>query len=128
MDLYIHFHHFYSYRVNECVQEQGEDVITKVINKPIKYKVNIPVCRYETVPGEPYTYTVNKPKIEYRKMCYDVPQPKCSQTPCQNTGVCPPQTNACANDQTQTNTVCPLSGKFNVSTICEEVIVVLGAG
>ena len=79
MDLYIYFHHFYSHRVNECVQKTGEDVITKVINKPIKYKVNIPVCRYETVPGEPYTYTVNKPKIEYRKMCYDVPQPKCSQ-------------------------------------------------
>ena len=40
-------------------------------------------------------------------MCYDMPVPKCSQTPCQTSGQCSAGTSACSNQQSNTATVCP---------------------
>ena len=51
------------------------------------------------------TVTVTRP--QYKQMCYDMPVPKCSQTPCQTSGQCSAGTSACSNQQSNTATVCP---------------------
>jgi len=56
-------------------------------------------------PSRQITVTVTRP--QYKQMCYDMPVPKCSQTPCQQAGQCSSGTSACSNQQFNTATVCP---------------------
>jgi hypothetical protein len=98
-----------------CYDVQTRDctntTVSQTMNYPVQKQRTINETRQQCQmvqkrqPSRQVTVTVTRP--QYKQMCYDMPVPKCSQTPCQTSGQCSAGTSACSNQQSNTATVCP---------------------
>jgi len=99
----------------KCYNVQAKDCTNRTISETQRY----PIQKQRTInetrqqcqmvqkrqPDRTVTVTVTRP--QYKQMCYDMPVPKCSQTPCQSRGSCSSGTSACSLQQTNTVNICP---------------------
>ena len=94
-------------QTKECTNRTVVETITTQELKTQTYNETIPQCRMEGVqqPDRKVTMTVMQPVS--RQMCYDMPVPTCTQTPCAMAGTCETGTTPCSNNNFNTATVCP---------------------
>merc|ERR1711899_672713 len=107
-------------KIKDNPKEQCQMVQTKeCTNRTVSNTINVPVQKQKTInetrqqcqmvqkrqPERTMTVTITRP--QYKQMCYDMPVPKCSQTPCATTGRCESGTSACSMQQFNTANVCP---------------------
>ena len=94
-------------QTKDCTNRTVIETITTQELKTKTYNETIPQCRMERVqmPSRKVTMTVMQPVS--RQMCYDMPVPTCTQTPCATVGTCESGTTPCSNNNFNTATVCP---------------------